>query len=100
MNSATKLALSKKQCDPESLMVGTPPPACTGTNGNASVNNMNWCPISPKDPMQLAGSKYLLNEYTTAGFPPPTTMSELGRWQMPLPLLRQRTQWPASPTHA
>jgi hypothetical protein len=100
MNSATTLALSKKRCDPESLMVGTLPPTCTGTNGYASVDNMNWCPISPKDPMQLAGSKYSLNEYATAGFPPPTTMSKLERWQMPSPLLPRHTQWLASLTHA
>jgi hypothetical protein len=100
MNLATTLALSKRRCDPESLTVGTLPPTRTGTYGYASVNNMNWHPISPRDPMQLAGSKYSLNEYVTAGFPPPTTMSELERWQMPSPLLRRRTQWLASPTHA
>jgi hypothetical protein len=33
--------------------------------------------LTPKDPMQLAGSNFLLNEYVTPGFPPPTTLFEL-----------------------
>jgi hypothetical protein len=46
--------------------------------------------------MQLAGSKFSLNEYVTAGFPPPTTTFKLEWWQLPLPLLHLHTQWLAS----
>jgi hypothetical protein len=99
MNLATMLALSKKRCDPVSLTAGTQQQVPTGTSGSISVNNTHWHPTLPKDPMQSAGSKFSLNEYETAGFPPPTTVSELERWQRPSPLLHRRTQWLASPTH-
>jgi hypothetical protein len=99
LNLATTLALSKKRCAPESLAADTWQLTHTGTNGSSSVNNMNWRPTSAKDPMQSAGSRFSLNEYATVGFLPPTTTFELERWQMPMPLLRRRTQWLASQTH-
>jgi hypothetical protein len=100
MNLATTLALSKKRCNPASLMAGTQQLAPTGTSGSISVNNIHWRPTLPKDPMQSAGFKFSLSEYETAGFPPPITVSELERWQTPSLLLRRRTQWLASQTHA
>jgi hypothetical protein len=96
--STTMKALSMQHCAPDSLMADKLPPAPTGVSGQTFVSNTTWTPTCPKDPMQSTGSRFSLSEYELAGFPPPITLSELTRWQMPSLTLARRTQWPTTPT--
>jgi hypothetical protein len=98
MISSTMQALSMQRCDPVSLMAGISRQPRTGPSGKAFVNNLAWAPTSPKTAMQSSGSRFSLCEYETAGFPPPTTPSELQRWRQPSLSLRRRTQWLDCPT--
>jgi hypothetical protein len=98
MISSMMQALSMQRCDPVSLMAGILPRPRTGPSGKAFVNNLAWAPTLPKTAMQSSGSRFLLCEYKTAGFPPPIKPSELQRWRQPSLSLRRRTQWLDCPT--
>jgi hypothetical protein len=98
--STAMKALSMQHCEPASLQAVKRPQAPTGEYGPTFVSNTTWSPTAPKDPMQCTGSKYSRCEYERGGFPPPTSLSELTRWQTPSPTLDRRTQWPTSATLA
>jgi hypothetical protein len=100
MNSSAMLSLSMQRCNPASLLDAALPLKHTGISGKHSVNNMAWSPTWPKDPMQSTGCKLSLSEYVQASFPPPTSLSELTRWQTPSPISVRRTQWPTTATLA
>jgi hypothetical protein len=95
MNSSAMLSLSMRRCNPASLLDAALPLKHTGISGN-----MAWSPTWPKDPMQSTGCKFSLSEYVQAGFPPPTSLSELTRWQTPSPISVRRTQRPTTATLA
>jgi hypothetical protein len=96
----TMKALSMQHCEPASLMADKQLPTPTGKSGPTFVCNTTWTPTCAKDPMQYTGSKFSRSEYKLAGFPPPTSLSELTRWQTPLPMLAWCTQWPTTSTLA
>jgi hypothetical protein len=98
MNCSATQALSMKRCNPASLMAEMLQPPRTGNVGNTFVNNLDWHRSLPKMPIQFAGSQHSRHEYETAGFPPPTSPSELQRWRQPSHLWHRRTQWLDSPT--
>jgi hypothetical protein len=98
MNSNAMQALSMQRCDPASLMAEPSQQTHTGARGKVFVNNLAWHPTSAKMPIQFAGSRHSRPEYATAGFPPPTTPSELQRWRQPSRSWHRRTQWLDSPT--
>jgi hypothetical protein len=100
LTSIAMKALSVQHCDPASLKADKLLPAPTGASGPTFVCNTTWIPTCPKDPMQYTGSKFSLSEYKQAGFPPPTSLSELTRWQTPSLTLARRTQWPTTTTLA
>jgi hypothetical protein len=98
--STAMKALWMQHCDPASLSADKPLPTHTGASGPAFVSNTTWTPTCHKDPMQYTGSKFSLSEYELAGFPPPTSLSELTQWQTPSLTLARRTQWPTVETLA
>jgi hypothetical protein len=100
LTSTTMKALSMQHCEPASLMADKQLPIPTGKSGPTYVCNTTWTPTCTKDPMQYTGFKFSLSEYELAGFPPPTSLSELTRWQTPSLTLARRTQWPTAATLA
>jgi hypothetical protein len=83
MLSAAILALSKRRCDPASLLDEIPPPTPTNTNGPPSVSNTNWTPISAANRMPSRGSRSFPPASALDSIPPAVNVFDLAQWRTP-----------------